>query len=240
MAWSYIVPLVVGLGVLAWAARTWKPVTVYDGYQGVLYRSGKFDRVLAPGRYRFFALGDRTRVDLIQTSLQVTPAAQADVTSADGFLFRIAPSALVTVKDARAVALDAFRGRFHLLLGEAVVAAVGKVELKSFIEDRGVIAEQIVSALSPQLPEYEIHSVVITGVTLPPEIRRLMTEVKRAQLEGLAALERARGEQAALRALANAARMLKDNPDLARLRTLQAFEASKGATLVLGADKHSV
>ena len=57
-------------------------------------------------------------------------------------------------------------------------------------------------------------------------------EAATARAHGLAALERARGEVAATRALANAARMLTDNPGLLQLRTLQAVETG-GATVVL-------
>lgn len=66
----------------------------------------------------------------------------------------------------------------------------------------------------------------------------MVTEVERARREGEAALECARGEQAALRSLANAARLLKGNPELHALRVLQALAASPGKvppTLVLGA-----
>ena len=56
-------------------------------------------------------------------------------------------------------------------------------------------------------------------------------------MDSQAALERARGEHAALRALANAARMLKGNPELMNLRLLQVAErgGGKAPTLVLGA-----
>jgi len=72
---------------------------------------------------------------------------------------------------------------------------------------------------------------------LPAETRRLVTEVERARREAQAALERARGEQAALRSLANAARMLRNNPELHTLRVLQALNPIPGRpapTLVLG------
>ncbi len=54
--------------------------------------------------------------------------------------------------------------------------------------------------------------------------------------EGQAALERARGESAALRNLANAARLLEGNPALLNLRLMQSLSAaqSAGNTLVLG------
>jgi hypothetical protein len=56
-----------------------------------------------------------------------------------------------------------------------------------------------------------------------------------ARSEGLAALERARAEVAATRALANAAKMVETHPGLLQLRTLQAVEAG-GATVVLSAE----
>jgi hypothetical protein len=56
-----------------------------------------------------------------------------------------------------------------------------------------------------------------------------------ARSEGQAALERARSEVAATRALATAAKLAETHPGLLELRTLQAVEAG-GATVVLSAD----
>ena len=53
----------------------------------------------------------------------------------------------------------------------------------------------------------------------------------------LAALERARGEHAALRSLANAARLLDEHPSLVQLKTLQVVGdalAKGGSTIVIG------
>ena len=52
--------------------------------------------------------------------------------------------------------------------------------------------------------------------------------------EGLAALERARGESAALRNLANAARLFDDNPNLRQLRLFQILEKNHNNTIVFG------
>lgn len=68
-----------------------------------------------------------------------------------------------------------------------------------------------------------------------------MSEVEATRLQGQAALERARAEQAALRSLANAARLVRDNPELAQLRLLQTIEnAKRPATIVLGQPIHPV
>lgn len=55
-----------------------------------------------------------------------------------------------------------------------------------------------------------------------------------AKQEGLAALEKARGETAALRNLVNAARAVQENPVLLQLRMLQAVASQPGSTLVVG------
>jgi hypothetical protein len=67
---------------------------------------------------------------------------------------------------------------------------------------------------------------------VPAELRRAAAEVATARAQGQAVLERARSEVAATRALANAARMIAEQPALLQLRTLQAVEAG-GATVVL-------
>jgi regulator of protease activity HflC (stomatin/prohibitin superfamily) len=68
----------------------------------------------------------------------------------------------------------------------------------------------------------------------PGELRRTFAQVVAARKEGLAALERARGETASLRNLANAARMMSANPTLLQLRLLQELGKSAGNTIVLG------
>ena len=64
----------------------------------------------------------------------------------------------------------------------------------------------------------------------------------KAKKEGEAALERARGETAALRSLANGARTLKNNPALFNLRLLQLISdpSAKGATIVLNTSGEAV
>jgi len=61
----------------------------------------------------------------------------------------------------------------------------------------------------------------------------------KARQEGLAALERARGETAALRSLANAAHLIERNPALMQLRLLQAVGQNSGNTVVLGVPAQS-
>src|SRR5208283_2216203 len=74
----------------------------------------------------------------------------------------------------------------------------------------------------------------VKDIMFPGEMKKAFSQVVKAQKEGQAALERARGETAALRNLANAARIMEDNPNLLQLRALQSLTDSPGNSLVLG------
>ena len=80
----------------------------------------------------------------------------------------------------------------------------------------------------------------VKDIMFPGEMKKAFAQVVKAQKEGQAALERARGETAALRNLANAAKMIEDNPNLLQLRALQSLADSGGNTLVLGLPGNSV
>jgi regulator of protease activity HflC (stomatin/prohibitin superfamily) len=79
---------------------------------------------------------------------------------------------------------------------------------------------QLVAERAPALG-IELFDIDVRDVMLPGDLRAAFAEVLRARAEGRAALERARGESAALRNLANAARLLDANPALMNLRLLQ-------------------
>lgn len=76
---------------------------------------------------------------------------------------------------------------------------------------------------------------VIKDIILSGELKRAQAEVLVARAQGLAALERARGETAALRSLVNAARMAAGNPALLQLRLIQQLGTSAGHAVIIGA-----
>lgn len=232
---------------VAWRGRV--VTMVYPPMVGLLYRDGRFLRELPPGRYvRFDPLG-RTKV--VKVSLAALPAQHGEVTvlSKDQFSFRLGLAPVVQVVDARAYAesrgaveedpwagfapVTASHPALPPLVAGAAIAVVAGKTLAEIFADQQAVADQVRATLETAVPGATVESVLLTSLTLPPETRRMFTDVERARTEGLAALERARSEQAALRVLANAARLMNDNPALANLRLLQAIENSKGPTTVV-------
>jgi len=78
----------------------------------------------------------------------------------------------------------------------------------------------------------EVAEVVVKDVILPAELRAAAAELATARRRGEVQLEAARAETAALRSLANGAKLLDAHPALARMRLVQA--APPGTRIVLG------
>jgi regulator of protease activity HflC (stomatin/prohibitin superfamily) len=222
------------LGVLA-ASFIPKSWTIFEWEVGLLYVNGRFAQVLGPGRHR--ALRPFANLDLhrVRTADRVLPTGVADATSADKLPFRIAGHLTMRVRDAR----EFFERQGESIIQQAALTALAQLaasqRLDELIQQRGALGSRLVELLAPEVPYVEFVRADVHTLQLPPEIRRLLSEVEKARLEGQAALERARGEQATLRSLSNAARLMRDNPALAQLRLLQTVSGSRGpTTLVLG------
>jgi len=112
------------------------------------------------------------------------------------------------------------------------------VPVETLLNQRTARAPQLLALVQPEAARIGItvHAVEVKDVMFPAELKRAFAEVLKAKQEGQAALERARGESAALRNLANAARLLEGNPALMNLRLMQSMSAAQasGNTLVLG------
>ncbi len=216
-----------------------KTEIVYAWESALLYMDGAFQRQLRPGRHLIFTPFRKAEVFRLPNHPTVFPGGPVDVISSDRFALRLGATVVAQISDPRAAieGQSRYASTLSLAVAEALVAAATERSLDDLITGRAELGQVIADRVRGKVPELDIQSAVVATFVPPPEIRRMLTEVERAKHEGAAALERARGEHAALRSLANAARLLKDNPELMRLRTLQAASPTgKGATLVLGQD----
>ncbi len=80
----------------------------------------------------------------------------------------------------------------------------------------------------------KLISVNLKDLMFPSKLKEVFAQAVSARKEGLAILEKARGETAAQRSLANAAKMIDANPHLLQLRLVQSLGQSSGNSLVFG------
>jgi len=210
---------------------------VPEGRIGLLYRHGQYRHRLSPGKHRFWRFGYTARlVDMRRITLTVPGQ---EVLSADNIAVKL--SALLTyqlVQPEKALHdVQDYASHLYNLVQLAIRPVVSRLTLEELLTQRAETAAQLLALVKPEAEKIGVvaHGVELKDVILPAELKKAFSETVRARQEGQAALERARGESAALRNLANAARLLDDNPALMNLRVLQSLAAAQnGNTLVMG------
>jgi regulator of protease activity HflC (stomatin/prohibitin superfamily) len=211
---------------------------VPEGYAGLLYQRGKFIEVLRAGEHvrwgRKFTLGVN---DLRKTSLLV---AGQEVLSADNVGLKTSLLVTYQVVDPAKAAHETqnWQGDLYNATQVTLRAVVGGVTMEALLGQRLDVGAQLLSRVKADVEKIGLNvlAIEVKDVMLPNDLKRVFADVLKAKQEGQAALERARGESAALRNLANAARVLEGNPALMNLRLMQSLTAAQNAgnTLVLG------
>ena len=211
-------------------------VVIYDYQKGLLYRAGRLARILDAGLYwivQAFAI-----VHVVDMRSRLAAVAGQEILSADNVALRITLALRYrVVRPEVAVALvqsltDTLYMEAQLVLRDLVAA----LAVDDLLARRGELSSQVRARLEPAaaMLGVELETVGIKDVTFPAPVKQVFTQVVEARKAAQAAVERARGETAVLRHLANAARMLESNPALVTMKTLQAMGSGKN-TIVLGA-----
>ena len=233
-----VIAIFAGVVIAALAREFRHAFPVPEGYAGLLYHKGKFVEVLRAGRHiywgRHYTLDAQ---DLRKASLLV---AGQDVLTADSIGLKLSLLVGYQVADPVKAAHETqnWQGDLYNFAQLALRAVVGGVAVEALLNQRLEIGAQLLARVQPEAAKIGINvlAVEVKDVMFPADLKRAFSEVLKARQEGQAALERARGESAALRNLANAARVLEGNPALMNLRLMQSLSAAQnaGSTLVFG------
>lgn len=213
-------------------------IVVEEWERVLLYRDGRFQEELGPGRHR--RRGWRRRSVRLSVRPRLLTVAGQEVLTSDGLSVKVSLLVRSRVADGRRwyEAVEQPDAFVYGALQVAVRVAVAARSLDELLAARAELGSELAAAAAATAADVgiAIDEVAVRDVMVPAEVRRAATEAATARAHGLAALERARGEVASTRALANAAKMIADNPALLQLRTLQAVE-SGGATVILTTDR---
>lgn len=237
MFWYILAALIVLLFIAARIAKIrLVRVTVYEFQRALRYRKGRFLSVLGPGQY--WILEPRTTITPVDVRPNFITLMGQEVLTADGVPLKISIAANYEMSDPQ-LAINGqanYAQALYLLLQLAVREIISTSKADELLENRAGFAEKIRTLAEPQVQRLGLKLLTadLKDLMLSGDLKKSFAQVVKARKEGEAALERARGETAALRSLANAARMLQDNPQLVQLRMLQAMGESGGNTLVVG------
>lgn len=217
-------------------------VTIFEYERGLKYSKGKFSKILEPGQYWYFPYFSSVKKVDIRPNFISIPG--QEVLSSDGVTLKVSLAANYEITDPNTAInkVQSYSGSLYMELQLVLRSIIGLQDIDKLLEHK----EDVSKALFEQTHEkiealgLRLISVDVKDIMFPGKLKEIFSQVVSARKEGQAALERARGETAALRNLANAAKMLDDNPNLMQLRVLQTLGETTGNTLVFGVTPQTV
>lgn len=208
-------------------------ITVEARQCALRYRNGHLEQVLPTGKHRR-AVGSRlVRVDLREHLLPLTAQ---EILTADGVSVRVTAVVRWAVAEPVLFVEGADDPVAHVYLAAQVALrdAVSTLTAEQVVARGAAIPAPVITAATDAVARgvgIEVREVVVKDVIVPVELRQAAAELVLARRRGAAQLEAARAETAALRSLANGARLLDAHPALAQLRLVQS--APPGTQVVI-------
>ncbi len=207
-------------------------VTVFEYEKALVYKKGKFNKILEPGKY--FIFSPNVTVQKVDIRSKFVSIPGQEVLSSDGVAVKISLAAEYEINTPYLALnkVESYEAAFYMKLQLALRDIINGMEVEQVVVSRSDVNQLLVEKTYESLLEIglKLKYVGIKDMMFPGELKKIFSQVIQARKEGLASLEKARGETAALRQLANASKMLENNPALLKLKLLQ----STGNTLVVG------
>ena len=206
-----------------------------------LFLDGELVEVLQPGAYAFWKRAGRPTWKSVDLRERLADVAGQEIMTSDKVTLRV--NLLVTYQVSDVLKAVTVVGDYEqTLYREAQLvlrAAIGGRNLDSLLSDKDAVGEEVRRSLTARAAEFglTVRSAGLRDVILPGEMKAILNQVIAAEKQAQANLIKRREETAAARSQANTARLLAENPALARIKELEALQdilAGVKATFVLG------
>lgn len=208
-------------------------IFVQDFERAVLFEQGKQARVLSPGQHKYNE--KRSQVTNVDLRARVMRVAGQEVLTADGVAVKCGAVVVYQVTDPLTwvMAAGGYSNAEELMYLDVQLALrdlISATQSADLLSSRNAWAHDFAPVTPQGAATYgvTVTSASVRDLTFPGDLKSKFAQVAVAKQEAAASLERARGEQATLRSLANAARLIEGNPELKSLRALIALEKTGG------------
>lgn len=229
---SAAIILIVGLII---EKRLVTRVTIFEYEKGVRFYKGKLKDIVGPGKYTY--LNSSTRIEVFDLRPSIMSINGQDLLSADNVSVKISLSLKYQITDPQALIFqyEDYHGYVYMTIQFKLREVISTLEIDEILINRKNISERVKELLleDQSLTGLLIHSVDLKDIMLSAEMKKVFAEAIKVRKEALNSLEKARGEMATLRSLANAAKMMEKNPELVKLRLIQTIESSQGNTFII-------
>ena len=200
-------------------------VDVADYEDTLLIKDGEIVETLRKGRHVFWANVGRVSWKTIDRREQVADVAGQEIMTKDKVTLRVNLLVAYEVIDSiKAVTVVSDHAQTLYREAQLVLrASVGTRTLDALLADKESVGGEVKNALAARARDFgvAVKSVGLKDIILPGEMKTILNQVIEAEKSAQANLIKRREETAAARSQANTARLLAENPTLARMKELE-------------------
>ncbi len=223
------------------AALFLREFPVPTGYELLVFRDAELFARVSHGRAVLFKGVGRVERELVDLREQTLDVAGQEIMTRDKVTLRVNLIVTFVVTDTvlSVTVVDDASQALYRQAQLALRAAVGERSLDALLQDKESMGSELQKALVGPAEAFgvAVRAVGLKDVILPGDMKLILNQVITAQKQAEANLILRREETAAARSQANTAKLLADNPVLARLKELELLKetlAGTDATFVFG------
>jgi regulator of protease activity HflC (stomatin/prohibitin superfamily) len=241
MEYIFVFALVGLIAAISIYARIFGRAFIYQYQQGMLYRDGKFVKLLEPGLYRYRK--SRTEIIAMDKRKTMLSLPGQDILTRDNINLKLSLAGFYEVTDPVS-ARHASQNYVTELYNHAQLSlrdVIGGFTLDELLEKKGEIDALLLEKIADKAKTVgcTVSILAVRDIMLPANLKKAFSGILETKKEAQIQLEKARGEQAVLRSLANAAQLFESNPHLLQARVIQTLSNGNN-TIVFGADTNKV
>lgn len=233
--WHILIIILAAIGFLIW--KSMASITVYQYQKGLLFKDGKLVKQLDAGHYRYFVR--RSSIKTFDMRRRVLQLSGQEILTKDNINMRATVVGQIQITDAEKVMqqTESYMADVYSIAQLSLRDAVGSVTLDELLGQKSVLDQRIQDDVAEKTKAIGvvISGLAVRDIMLPASLKRAYGGILEAQKNAQVNLEKARGEQAVLRSLANSSKLYSENPSLLQARVIQAL-ASGNNSIVFGTD----
>ena len=194
-----------------------------DEYQrGILFVFGKFSKILKPGWHLILPIINRVvKVDIRTKTVDVP---EQEAITKDNVSIRINAVLYYKIFDASkaVISVENYSYAVSQLAQTTMRNVVGSVTLDELLSERDKLSSQICKIVDEATDPWgiKVENVELKDISLPEELKRVISRVAEAEREKQAVITKSEGEVEASENLAKAAAVMGSTPGALHLRTL--------------------
>ena len=203
-------------------------ILLEQSVQGYLYVNEEFKAILNSGKHFYYTDFYDVEVYEVDTRVKELEINGQELLSADKVTLRCNLTMHYKIVDGKCCleTVDNFETYLYKQLQFAVREHLGAMKIDEILSKQHTLSDEVLKRFYAVCKKIgiEVEGVYIKDIILPGEMREIFNQVIEASKRAEANNIQRREETAATRSLLNTAKLMNDNPALARLKELEALE----------------